>query len=739
MASPFQKYQSEQVQQIPAGYVEAMGSMGRAYASIGQSIAGGIQEADKRAEQEQITKGKLAVYLRGDPRTLAVERGISDGLLIKDADGIVSVAPSKESLVDPKVTKPYLDYYNTTGGDGSKLEGRGLTRFVAEYEEQEKVNKTRQATAIEAEKAKIDNDLKRAQIADLQSKALERQANAGLYGSTLQGMGFGTAPAAGGGVPATTTLFNAYNAPPAGTLTLNASTPQPVDPTGTLPLSTAYTGPTSEPQAVATTTPAPATTAAAPAAAAEPVYTPEDFDAKGYLKKKPAPAAEQPNVRKDAEIKPGQSTQAVAPAVAPAAPAVAPVKAAPVVYDIPAKTEETNKILKGLDDKRAATIKTYSTKRIATQANFETAKKSAALPANQKGLSMAQASLDYNKTILEGIDDAEKRDLGNIDAEAQSAKTSLKLYTDAADAQRAARTDTRLEKAETRAEKAETRAGAKFDMDKVAAAEKTTLESSKLRRLLVKDYPIKGVFSHLGYNLRDKSGKLMDPAELGTAGLTAQEHAEVDATYDGFIKATDFLVRMDDISERRGQIGGEWSQRFRLLAKDMENYFQGELASTFGVATFRRAIVSGGNFSDADREFVKAAITYLNTAAPDMDQADLKASTRALATFINAMYQRGLESRNMRYSPENAKKQADAYRALGDNGGAGFLEGQIRDSEMFYNRFAMKPTKDTYTKEFGTQVDEARAVLWGTLSKGKAIKNEFAGSNPTLQRNPSSR
>jgi hypothetical protein len=103
------------------------------------------------------------------------------------------------------------------------------------------------------------------------------------------------------------------------------------------------------------------------------------------------------------------------------------------------------------------------------------------------------------------------------------------------------------------------------------------------------------------------------------------------------------------------------------------------------------------------------------------------------------MYQRGLESRNMRYAPENAKKQADAYRELGDEGGARFIEGQIKDSEVFYNRFALKPTKDTFTKQFGAEVDAARAVLWGTLSKGKALKSEFAGSNPTLQRNPSTR
>jgi hypothetical protein len=184
MASPFAKYQSEQVQQIAPGFIEAYGNAGRSIgqgiATIGAGVGKAIEEADKRAEQEQATKGKLAAYLRSDQRTLMVEAGISSGLFIKNEDGIVSIAPSRESQVNPNVIKPYIDFYNTTGGDGSRLEGRALTRFVSEYDEQEKLNKARDASRIEADKAKIDADLKRAQIAELQSKADERRANAGL-------------------------------------------------------------------------------------------------------------------------------------------------------------------------------------------------------------------------------------------------------------------------------------------------------------------------------------------------------------------------------------------------------------------------------------------------------------------------------------------------------------------------------------------------------------------------------
>ena len=51
MASPFAKYQSEQVQQIAPGFVEAYGNAGRSIgqglAAIGQAAVQGYEEAEK--------------------------------------------------------------------------------------------------------------------------------------------------------------------------------------------------------------------------------------------------------------------------------------------------------------------------------------------------------------------------------------------------------------------------------------------------------------------------------------------------------------------------------------------------------------------------------------------------------------------------------------------------------------------------------------------------------------------
>lgn len=72
MASPFQKYQSEQVQQIAPGFVEAYGragaSIGQGIAQIGANVAKGLEIADENRKKEIATKAALAPYIRNDDR-----------------------------------------------------------------------------------------------------------------------------------------------------------------------------------------------------------------------------------------------------------------------------------------------------------------------------------------------------------------------------------------------------------------------------------------------------------------------------------------------------------------------------------------------------------------------------------------------------------------------------------------------------------------------------------------------
>jgi hypothetical protein len=141
----------------------------------------------------------------------------------------------------------------------------------------------------------------------------------------------------------------------------------------------------------------------------------------------------------------------------------------------------------------------------------------------------------------------------------------------------------------------------------------------------------------------------------------------------------------------------------------MENYFKAELASVFGVAAFRKPIVSGGNFSDADREFVRQAITYLNTAAPDMSNEDLKSSLNALSFMINGLYQQQIEGLGMSYNPDAAKDRAAALSKGGDKVGAATIEKQVNRSNKFYKSFNLNQSGASSISR--DKIDEARLTM----------------------------
>jgi hypothetical protein len=86
----FSRYSGEQVQQIPAGYAEGMGAMGRAYQSIGQSIGQGFMtkaanvKADKSAGQKATELGLLERKAdAADMANTLKERGLANEALMK--------------------------------------------------------------------------------------------------------------------------------------------------------------------------------------------------------------------------------------------------------------------------------------------------------------------------------------------------------------------------------------------------------------------------------------------------------------------------------------------------------------------------------------------------------------------------------------------------------------------------------------------------------------------------------
>jgi hypothetical protein len=706
MASPFQKYQSEQVQQLAPGFVEAYGragaSIGQGIATIGAGVGEYFKQAKEDAKKEAELKGALAPYIKNDQRTKAVDNWLSEGKFVKADDGTVVLSANMAGKVNMDEVNKNLAFYNSTGGDGSKLSGESLNRFASMYQGEQKYASEQAAKAT----AGVELDLKRAQIDELKSKVDERKANAGIYGSAIAGMGFGVAvPNVAEGAPTGESL-GIYNQPTGlDKPTTSAATAEPV---------TAVPSVDNKPAGVADTAP----------------LSPEPISS-GQFAMSAKAAAAAPAAAKPAAMPAAPAAKATAPtaptAPKPAAPAPA---AAPATYDVPKEAARVSGQLQAIQAERDATRTKYSTDRDKTNVLITRSKQAQRLPANKVGIDLASAANSYNQNLLKAIDESEARDMKKLDDRESTVNREFANYQAAATAQRTA-----AENAVTAARQAKQDArNAEADrLAKEAAARagrEETAKGEEAVRTAVSEYPIKGPWVHIGYDLKDKAGNKVNPARFGIAPLSTAQQNTVAETYDGWLKGTDFLIRLDDTLKSRVAGNNDYTQRFRLLASDMQNYFEGELASTFGVATFRRAIVSGGNFSDADREFVKKAITYLNTAAPDLDASDLEANTRALAVFIDNMYRKGLEGQGMVYNPEQIKKQAADLRSIGAETQSAALEATVADSEKFYNRYGIRPGgRALTTPEEKAALLEARTTLWNALSKAGQAKG-LEGSNP---------
>ena len=691
MASPFQKYQGEQVQQLAPGFVEAYGragaSIGQGIAAVGANIGDAIIKNKEQQKKDEELKGALAPYIKNDDRTKSVETWLKEGKFVRADDGTVVVAADMVGKVNMDEVNKALSFYNSTGGDGSKLSGDSLNRFASMYQGEQKYSAEQAAKAA----AKVELEYKQAQIDELKSKALERAANAGVYGGLLQSMGFGVGvPDISAGAPTGESL-GVYNK------TQGADITKPTTSAATAEAPTDVPGVEAKPAGVTDT----ATPAAAAPAAAAPATAPA------------APAAAKPAAMPAPPA--AKATPAAPKAAAPAAAPVAPTQ--PTVYDVPAESARVNSQLKTIQAERETVRTTFAAKREQTTLSIARIKQNTRLPANQAGAKLAEATNSYNQSLLKVIDDAEARELKKLDDREATVNREFANYQAAATAQRTA-----TESAATAEQRAKVEA---------RQAREEAAKGEEAIRTNVSEYPVKGPWVHIGYNLKDKSGKNVNPARFGIAPLSTAQQNAVAETYDGWLKGTDFLVRLDDTLKARVAGNKDYTQRFRLLASDMQNYFEGELASTFGVATFRRAIVSGGNFSDADREFVKTAITYLNTAAPDLSAADLEANTRALAVFIDNMYRKGLEGQGMIYNPEQIKKQTAELRAIGADAQADALEATVADAEKFYSRYGIRPGgRPLTTPEEKAALLEARTTLWNALSKAGKTK-DLQGSNPS--------
>ena len=785
MATPFAKYQSEQVQQLAPGFVEAYGragaAIGQGIASLGESVSKGLQIADQKRKEEIATRAKLAPYIRNDDRIAVTEGLFKAGILTKAPDGTAVVSADYAGKVDMAALEKNISFYNKTGGDGSKLTGNDLVEFTARLEAEQKYVADKAAAA----KAALDVRLQEAQIAKLNAEAAESLGNTTNYGSVISTLLGGASAGTSASTLPTVTLPDGTS----GVFTQGVS--QPVSTADTTPPGVA--APAISPALTAGTSAAPAAPAAAPApAAAEPVVspaltagtkakpkdevaalaadigmtkagliesakrngvTPEEYAGTmqsilaAREKGKAAPTSEtEPEVKTWADAAKivgeeeqiaryrGERLSGMTPAeyvanwkesqaAAPAAPAeAAPAPAAgeapleqrataagtpiPETYDVAAKAAEVEEKMRAIEDRRTVVRTKYAGSRTALEGQIASANRnlSATLPRSTQGMEMAQAALAYHEGRRKSIDEAEARELKAIDSDAEAIKTQFTTYQAAATAARQARTEDRLARAEIR------------EIKKDEAA--LTKEERETVQRIVKGYPMISVFTYQGYGMKDpKTGKLLDPAlTAGIQEMPGERYTEASEQIKGYNSAQDFLLNMKSIlREREGATGDrakELLQRFRVTTSNMENYFKAELASVFGVAAFRKPIVSGGNFSDADREFVRQAITYLNTAAPDMSNKDLESSLKALSFMINGLYQSQIEGLGMTYNPEAAKARAEALISGGDKVGGGTIKKQVERTDRFYKSFNLNQAPASSITR--AEIDAARAELQRT-------------------------
>jgi hypothetical protein len=136
----FTRYSGEQVQQIPAGYVEAMGSMGKAYASIGASIAGGIG----KVKDDEIAGNKATIESRKADAADKANKLKEQGLDAENAYKAYSLAADSEDKTYTRVK------------DATSALGGSIGMLKEEIGNKDTTEERRREAALELKQAKVD-------------------------------------------------------------------------------------------------------------------------------------------------------------------------------------------------------------------------------------------------------------------------------------------------------------------------------------------------------------------------------------------------------------------------------------------------------------------------------------------------------------------------------------------------------------------------------------------------------
>lgn len=633
MASPFAKYQSEQVQQIAPGFVEAFAksgaAIGQGIASIGQSVVKEMEVAEQKKLELAKQQGAIAPYLRNEVAN--VQRSIENGFLQIGKDGKVGIVPGQEDNLDANKVGRAIDLYNLTDGGKKELKAEvlaGAIGTIQSYDALEKTAADRVAAAGAAKKAQVElgnsvlegrvkkftltkgaSDAILLQAQQAQSEADSLAADPSVPRDVVQQRYAMAAALKDQGLKIVTDSFAEDG------IDIAAYNPQPVVRPPVTPGATPIGLDVSSLQTVVTPVPSfgAATTTSAPSPSVTPAPAPAPARA-------PTPAAAAPAAKPAAAAPVGTAPAAAAPAATrPAAKAQVispqnlltdsmkrPVAAAqPTVAVGAAQAPAAPQV--GLQSQTANEVITYHRQVRQNYVNSNTAIESTlrntpGLPASSRdGL---RKQIEANQAKIIGID---------------------KLITD----------QTAIIAEQAKAEAAGTTAKAA-----------STSEQRQLVGAFEKGAPQLG--GGWMFETRANAIEALNRGELGrledvalTTKYGPQFQGSLDdvkdtlSSLDGFMKAA---IATDQAIDKRLASGDKYLDRFAFTSKDFTTLAAGNIAEKLLLANMRKIIVSGGNFSDQDRKFILEAIASINTLDATKGAQYFKDLNRVMGQMGYSMY-----------------------------------------------------------------------------------------------------
>lgn len=654
MANPFQKYTGEQVQQLAPGFVEAYGragaSIGQGIASIGSSVAKGIEVGEQKKLEQAKLEGALNPYIRTEVGN--VEQSIKNGLLVRGADGKITVAPGQEKNVDPNKIGRAIDLYNLTDGGKKTLKADELTRAVSTIQSYDAMEKTA------AEKAKATRDAKMAEI-DYTSKLLanastlsegisafaQQRTQLGIAAG-MQGDTQGAASAIAEGRALTDKAMQIrFDAMRAAGINVDAYMPpapvaQPVRPAAaavgsgastlyTVPTDTEFNASLGRFDAMRT-----AGSAQAPAPAAPASMAPAPAAPAATTQAAPMPAAVAPAAQ--------PAAQAPAPAQAPAAapaPAAKPTARQLMTGQMPAATPPAQAPVAGQPPAGAqAPARTITPNAAVAQAESEIQSLKTArdiyIDQQKRADNMMQVSglmPDQVTSYQKLSKDAYKMAL---DIDDQITKKMTLISTEKAGVATARTAETKLGMEQG---KAMDERFPDFGGGWMAAG----------RAKAFKLYP-------------DEPERALGDVRIGGIKGASTEIVDTLSSLGSFMDST---MAIEDALDERLEKGGVGLFDLLTLDKgDYDAYTKGNVGEKILLASMRKAIVSGGNFSDADRQFVLESIAAINNLDPRKREPYLKSLNKTMAEMVMGMYDKKLKAqgveRHLELLTEEERKEA---------------------------------------------------------------------------------